>query len=75
MCSSAAYRSPSGNTPGHRRGESLSPPLSTAVTLHLPAPAGASQESLGKDVSVRSTNLVAAELLQENGVQVLLGAW
>lgn len=51
------------------------PPLSTAVTLHLPAPTGASQESLGKDVSVRSTNLVAAELLQENGVQVLLGAW
>lgn len=61
---------PSGNTPGHWRGEPLSLPQSMAVTLHLPAPAGASQESLGKDVTVRITNLVAAELLQENRVQM-----
>lgn len=67
----AADYIPSGNTPGHWRGEPLSLPQSTAVALHLPAPDGASQKSLGKDVTVRSTNLVAVELLQENGVQAL----
>lgn len=66
---------PSENTPGHRRGEPLSLPQSAAVTLHLLAPAGESQESHGKDVTVRSTNLVVLELLRENGAQVLLGAW